>query len=98
MTETETASPPDGAKETRRATWIRGAIMLLFLAAFSLAQTLLAVLAVVQFGFLLITGRENPHIVTFGRSLAIWLAEVAAFQTAATETRPFPFSAWPKVD
>ncbi len=97
MADTQTA-PDAEPKPSSRPIWIRGGITVLFLVAFSLAQTLLTLIAVVQFAFLLISGRANEHLVRFGRSLAIWLAEVTGFATAATDTRPFPFAPWPQAD
>jgi len=82
----------------RKPIWIRGAFMLLFLLAFSIAQTLQAFIAVVQFVTLLITGKPNAHLADFGRGLAMWLAESSAFLTCATERRPFPFAPWPRIE
>jgi len=82
----------------RRPIWIRGGFMVLFLVAFSIAQTLQAAIALVQFGALIITGRHNAYLAEFGRGLALWLAESSAFLTCASERRPFPFSPWPRID
>lgn len=92
-----TATNPTPRVE-RRPIWIRGGFMLLFLVAFSLAQTLQAAIAVLQFGTLIVTGRPNAYLAQFGRGLALWLAEASAFLTCASERRPFPFSPWPKID
>ncbi|MGF1447484.1 MAG: DUF4389 domain-containing protein [Pikeienuella sp.] len=98
MSDTKTSRgtmPPPGTSPSRRPIWIRGGICLAFLVALSLAQTLLTLLTIVQFAFLLVSGAPNEHLVRFGRGLAIWLAEVTGFLTAATDARPFPFSPWP---
>ena len=84
--------------EARKAVWKRGAFMLFFLVAFSLAQSLQALIAVVQFVTLLVTGRHNEYIADFGRSLAMWLAETSGFLTCATERKPFPWAPWPRLD
>jgi hypothetical protein len=81
----------------RRQVWIRGAYMLFFLIAFSIAQGLIALTAIIQFLSLLIGGRPNGFLVDFGRSAGLWLDQVARFQSAASEHRPFPWSPWPAV-
>ncbi len=78
-----------------REVWKRGLFMLLFVIAFGVGQTILNVLALVQFLWLLFTREPNNPLVRFGNSLAIWLADVARFQTCATDQKPFPFRPWP---
>ncbi|MEO0622531.1 MAG: DUF4389 domain-containing protein [Pseudomonadota bacterium] len=98
------ASPSTTDTETqaetfdRRPIWKRGGLMLIFVIAFSIAQVMLNLAAVVQFITMLLTGKPNQFVAEFGRSLAIWLAEVSAFQTGATENKPFPFASWPSAD
>ena len=87
-----------GTPPERRAIWIRGAYALLFLVAFEVAQIVLNLLAVVQFGFLVVTRRHNGHLERFGRSLAIWQAQVTGFVSCVTEDKPFPFAPWPDAD
>lgn len=43
----------------------------------------------------LATDSPNARLQLFGRSLGRYLARIAAFESFATETRPFPFSEWP---
>ncbi|MDX2205404.1 MAG: DUF4389 domain-containing protein [Hyphomicrobiaceae bacterium] len=78
-----------------RPVWRRGLLMLLFLAAFAIAHTLLNVIALVQIVWLLVSGASNPYIAGFGRSLALWLAAAAAFLSCADEAMPFPMQSWP---
>ena len=77
-------------------TWKRGLIMLVFILAFGVAQSLLYLTAVVQFLWLLLTKERNGLLVGFGKSLALWLAETARYLCCATDEKPFPWSAWPK--
>jgi Domain of unknown function (DUF4389) len=79
-----------------RNVWKRGLLMLLFVIAFGAAQMVLNTIAIVQFLWLLFTREPNNPLVRFGNSLAIWLADVARFQTCATDERPFPWRPWPK--
>jgi hypothetical protein len=75
-----------------KAVWKRGLLMLLF----GIGQAVLNAIAVVQFLWLLFTREPNNHLVRFGNSLVIWLADVARFQTCATDEKPFPWRPWPQ--
>jgi hypothetical protein len=45
--------------------------------------------------WLLFTREPNNPLVRFGNSLVIWFADVARFQTCATDEKPFPWRPWP---
>lgn len=78
-----------------RYVWKRGLFMLLFAVGFGIGQALLNICAIVQFFWLLFAGEPNRFVIAFGRSLAIWLAEVARFLICASEDMPFPWKNWP---
>ena len=80
----------------RTAIWWRAGYMLLFAVAFSVAQTLHTLIAVVQVLALLVWREPNRHLAEFGASLAEWVRETSAFLTCAADRRPWPFSPWPK--
>ena len=82
----------------RGETWIRGLYMLLFGAAFYVAELVLAAVAIFQFLARLITGGVNRRLQAFGANLASWLREVTAFLTYASEDKPFPIGPWPGSD
>ena len=82
-------------KPASNTIWGRGVIMLLFIFCFGLGQSVLYALAVIQFIWMLIKGGRNEFIAEFGRSLAIWLGDVACFLTADSEEKPFPWRSWP---
>lgn len=90
MTPSDPETPSDAG-----AVWKRGLIMLIFAVGFTVAEALLGLIAVLQFLWLLIDGAPNPRLAHFGRALGRWLADVAEFQSCATERRPFPWSDWP---
>lgn len=92
-TQAQTAEP---IPHNRKAVWFRGLYMLFFIIAIGLAQSLLNVIAIVQFLSMLIFGKANDQLSQFGTSLGVWLKDVAAFQAGTTETRPFPWSDWPQ--
>lgn len=72
--------------------WMRGLMMLIFAILIGLAQTILHALTLLQFVLMLLDkGKPNARIAEFGQLLGGWLAKAAAFQTARTETRPWPF-------
>ena len=74
--------------------WIRGLWMLLFGLLFALAETILWVVALVQFLWMLFAKEKNELLVEFGRDLGKWLHEVARFQSGASEVKPFPWKKW----
>ena len=75
--------------------WLRGVFMILFGLLYSLAGTVLVVMAVLQFIFVLIDSAPNTRLLSFGRSLGSYVQQVVNFQTFNTEEKPFPFSDWP---
>jgi hypothetical protein len=79
-------------------TWKRGLAMLVFMVALGIGQSILFLVSLVQFVWLLFKQVPNRPLAEFGRSLASWLSETARFLTCATEEKPFPFQAWPRGD
>ena len=69
--------------------------MVLLILAFSVAQVLLNMLAVVQFLWLLLAKAPNPFLREFGMSLALWFSQAAQFLSCATDEKPFPWKDWP---
>lgn len=83
---------PEPGATPKGSIWMRGLMMLIFAMLISLAQTILHMLTVLQFVLMLIDkGKPNARIAEFGKSLGGWLAKAAQFQTAQTESRPWPF-------
>jgi len=74
--------------------WMRGLFMVIFAVFFGLAETVLFVIALVQFLWMLFAKEKNQALADFGVSLGLWLSQVAAFQTAATDEKPFPWGKW----
>ncbi len=79
----------------RSGAWRRGLFMLLFAAAFAVGQSLLILLAVLQFLWMVFAGEPNQFLLRFGRSLSSWFAEAAQFLSCATDVMPFPIKSWP---
>ncbi len=85
---------PEPGATPRGSIWMRGLMMLIFAILISLAHTILHALTVVQFVLMVFDkGTPNAPIASFGKSLGDWLAKAAAYQTAQTEAKPWPFEA-----
>lgn len=70
--------------------------MLLIWVMLNLAQTVLAVVTVVQLVIMLIDNRKpNERLADFGTDLGVWIAKAARYQTAASEVKPWP---WTELD
>jgi hypothetical protein len=92
---TPTPSQPAQSAEPPRP-WVRGLYMAIFWVSLRVADAVLTLLTLVQYGWLLAYREPQPALKRFGDSLAQWVAQVVRFQTAGTEERPFPWSDWPE--
>ena len=79
-----------------KSVWLRGFFMLLFAVLYGVAEFILAVVAIFQFGAALITGKPNDNAVRFGNSLGQYIFQIAQYVTFNSEVKPFPFSSWPE--
>ena len=79
-----------------KSIWLRGLFMLLFAVLYGVAEMVLAVVAIFQFGAALITGSPNDNVTRFGNSLGQYIFQITQFVTFNTEVKPFPFSSWPE--
>ena len=89
--------------EDRQATtplsrWLRAFYLLFFMCAFAVGQTVLGLVTVVQFVWLLATGEPNKGLRRFGASMAQWFADAVRYLTCASEDKPFPWKDWPSTD
>lgn len=82
-------------RSQQRETWLRGLYMLIFVVFFAIAETLLHLIALVQFLWMLFAGSPNDAVRRFGVSMALWMADVARFQACHTDEKPFPWKDWP---
>ena len=92
MNETSDTPPND------RNIWMRGLFMLLLILAFHISGTVIFIVTAIQFVVMLLAGKPNARLVTFGRSLGRYLQQIVDFLTFATEEMPFPFNDWPAGD
>lgn len=82
----------------KRNIWIRGLFMILMAFIYQLCGTLLFIVAVIQFLLALLSDGPNARLLSFGRNLGTYLAQIARFLSFASEDIPFPFSDWPATD
>jgi hypothetical protein len=78
-----------------RSHWLRALLMLAFYFVLGLVKLLVGLMALFQFGSLLITGAANPRLSRFGAGLAVYTCDIVDYLTCAGERLPFPFSEWP---
>ncbi|MFV2003181.1 MAG: DUF4389 domain-containing protein [Paracoccaceae bacterium] len=74
--------------------WLRGLWMLILAMLFGVAQTVLAMVAFIQFLWMLFTKERNGFLVDFGADIGQWLNAVACFQSGVTDDKPFPWNKW----
>ena len=79
-----------------RATWLRLFFMLVMALLYSVSRVVIGALVLLQFFWVLFTGRSNVRLLNFGQSLATYTYQIVRYLTYNTEERPFPFDAdWP---
>ena len=80
----------------KRKIWVRGFFMLLMILLYQVTGTVVFIVMIIQFVLALINDEPNRRLVSFGRSLALYLQQIANFLTFTTEEVPFPFKDWPE--
>lgn len=83
---------------TRRETWQRLLYVILFAIIYGVADIIVTAVVVLQFGFVLLTGKRNEYVLAFGGTLSRFLYEILLYLTFKSDDKPFPFSAWPTAD
>jgi hypothetical protein len=80
-----------------KSIWLRLFFMLVMAFLFSVSRVVVAVIATLQFFWVLFTQETNPKLMALGRSLATYASQVSLYLTFNTEQRPFPFDMdWPE--
>lgn len=97
MTEENQPSTEEVVKENIKspAIWKRLIYMLLFMIVWGIAEFVLFWVVVFQFIYSF-SGRQNENLQRFGRSMAVFMADIVQFLTYNTEEHPFPLSDWPE--
>ena len=76
-------------------TWLRGIFMILFGLIYSVTEVIVFVVILLQFFFVLFTGRQNIRLKEFGEGLSVFIYQIVSYWTYNSEERPFPFAKWP---
>ena len=76
-------------------TWLRGIFMILFGIIYSVTEVIVFVVILLQFFFVLFTGRQNVRLKEFGEGLSVFIYQIVSYWTYNSEERPFPFAKWP---
>ena len=78
-------------------TWLRGIFMILFGLIYSVTEVIVFVVILLQFFFVLFTGRQNVRLKEFGEGLSVFIYQIVSYWTYNSEERPFPFAKWPVI-
>ena len=78
-------------------TWLRGIFMILFGLIYSVTEVIVFVVILLQFFFVLFTGRQNVRLKEFGEGLSVFIYQIMSYWTYNSEERPFPFAKWPVI-
>lgn len=79
-------------------TWVRFAYMALYTVLLLAARLVISILVLVQFLFVLLSGKDNENLRNLGQGLGKWVYQTIMFLTFNTEKKPFPFDEWPLID
>lgn len=78
--------------------WRRLLAMVVLGMCFTVAQSLMFLIAVIQFIWTFRGTEPNENLVEFSQALGKWFVQTTDFLTFGTEDRPFPWSKWPSED
>jgi len=78
--------------------WLRLLIMIVLGFFYWFCHFIVFIVAIVQLGFVLITGERSEPLQHFAARLAIYIKQLVDFLVFNHETRPFPFSDFPSFD
>ncbi len=89
--------PSDLEKNVRsKNTWLRLLSMIVMAVGWSIAVFITVAVVVINFLYVLFTGKTNSRLTGLGQSLASYLYQIVRFMTFNTDTRPFPMDEeWP---
>jgi uncharacterized protein YqhQ len=80
----------------QKSTWVRLFFMIVLAFLYGLSRFVIGAVIVIQFFYVLLTGKTKDVLKSFGHSLAIYSYEVIDYLTFNTDEKPFPFDGnWP---
>ena len=82
-----------------KSIWLRLFFMLVTALLYSVSRLVVGAIIVLQFFFMLFTGKTNKKLLSSGQALSTYTYQIICYLTFNTEERPFPFdSDWPKAE
>ena len=82
-----------------KSIWLRLFFMLVTALLYSVSRLVVGAIIVLQFFFVLFTGKTNKKLLSSGQALSTYTYQIICYLTFNTEERPFPFdSDWPKAE
>ena len=82
-----------------KSIWLRLFFMLATTLLYSVSRLVVGAIIVLQFFFVLFTGKTNKQLLSSGQALSTYTYQIICYLTFNTEERPFPFdSDWPKAE
>ena len=82
-----------------KSIWLRLFFMLVIALLYSVSRLVVGAVVMLQFFFVLFTGKTNNQLLSFGQALSTYTYQVISYLTFNMEERPFPFDTeWPKAE
>ena len=82
-----------------KSIWLRLFFMLVTALLYSVSRLVVGAIIVLQFFFVLFTGKTNKKLLSSGQALSTYTYQIICYLTFNTEERPFPFDTeWPKAE
>ena len=78
--------------------WVRIILMFAFAVVLYPVFLVLLVLMIAQMLFVIITGESNANLRSLGIALSAYIFQIVQFMSYVTDTKPFPFSDFPKAE
>ena len=79
---------------SQRSTWLRLLYIILFAVIFGITEFIIGVVVVIQFGFVLLSGKTNEDLKQFGDALSRYVYDMLRYLTFNSDERVFPFAEW----
>ena len=76
--------------------WLRVIYTLLFYFVFWLSEFVLIGLAVVQLCHVILAGKPQKDLRSFGGNMALFIRQLIDYMVWSSDEKPFPFSDWPE--
>ena len=79
---------------SQRSTWLRLLYIILFAVIFGITEFIIGVVVVIQFGFVLLSGKTNEDLKQFGDALSRYVYDILRYLTFNSDELVFPFAEW----